>query len=200
MVRKTLPSLDTQAHEFVRRALSPGALAVDATAGNGNDTLFLAGLVGDAGKVLAFDVQPEALESTQRRLLAAGVRNVVCIRAGHEHIGGYLDEHAPNRPVAAAMFNLGFLPGGDPAVTTRAETTIAACAELLGRLDVGGLLSVHIYAGHHGGADETREVLAWAGRLEWERWHVLRLSSFNKQRNPEHLLMVERRKKRLVRD
>jgi hypothetical protein len=199
MVKKTLPSLDTQAHEFVRRAIAPGSLTVDATAGNGNDALFLAGLVGDAGRVLAFDVQPEALESTGRRLRAAGVRNVVCIHAGHEHIGRYLDEYAPNRPVAAAMFNLGFLPGGDPAIVTRAETTIAACAVLLDRLDTGGLLSVHIYAGHQGGGDETRELLAWAGGLAWEQWYVLRLSSFNKQRNPEHLLMVERRRKRDVR-
>jgi hypothetical protein len=193
MNKKTLPSLDMQAHGFISRVVSPEDLVVDATAGNGNDTLFLAGLVGSSGLVLAFDAQREALEHTRKRLDNAGITTVTCIHAGHEDIGRHLDRYAPNRPVAAAMFDLGFLADGDRMIVTRAETTLAACRALLERLKPAGLISIHMYTGHQGGTAEVEALLAWAGELPWETWHVLRISSFNKQRNTEHLLLVEKR-------
>ena len=64
------------AHAFLRTHVRPGAFALDATAGNGHDTLFLCRLVGAAGRVLAFDVQPQAVENTNARLRENGCGQV----------------------------------------------------------------------------------------------------------------------------
>lgn len=95
-------------HWFVERVLRPGDVAVDATAGNGHDTLFLAQLVGSAGKVYAFDVQQAALARTGERLAAANsLTQVQLINDGHQKMNEYIQDQ-----VTTVMFNLGYLPGG----------------------------------------------------------------------------------------
>ena len=61
------------AHSLLSGCLKTGDIAVDGTMGNGNDTLFLAQLVGETGKVYAFDIQAAALLATERRLREADV-------------------------------------------------------------------------------------------------------------------------------
>jgi len=193
--RLDLPSLDAEAHAAVRRIARPGDCVVDATAGNGHDTLFLAELVGPEGLVLAFDVQEIALDITRVRLERAGCRERVrLILEGHERLARHLDEPpAAYTGVKAGMFNLGFLPGSDKTLITRAETTLAACKALLPHLAEGGLLSVHAYAGHEGGQRETTALLEWSGRLSWREWQVRQLSWRNKPENGECLLLIQRR-------
>ena len=53
----------TAAHRIFHRILRPGDSAVDATAGNGHDSLLMAQLVGPEGSVTAVDVQPQASNS-----------------------------------------------------------------------------------------------------------------------------------------
>ena len=73
------------AARYMEEILRPGDIAVDATMGNGKDTQFLCELVGETGRVYAFDVQEEALERTAARLEAAGLRaRAALILAGHE--------------------------------------------------------------------------------------------------------------------
>ena len=62
-------NLNLFAHYLVQKVLKPGDWAIDATAGNGKDTLFLAKTVTKSGQVFAFDIQDQALEMT-RNLLA----------------------------------------------------------------------------------------------------------------------------------
>ena len=189
------------AHLSMQRALKPGGLAVDATAGNGHDTLFLAGLVGRQGLVLAFEIQEAACAATRTRLQQAGREQQVRLLAtGHENMARYLAELPP---VNAAMFNLGFLPGGnmeklaDQAcdsgqVITRPDTTLTAMEALTPRLARGGLISIHCYSGHAGGARESQAILEWAARQPRKTWWVYRYDTFNKKRGPEHLLLLER--------
>lgn len=75
--------------ELLAREPLAGARVIDATAGNGHDTEFLARAVGEAGEVLAIDLQPAALEATLKRLgedpgLARRVR---VIQGDHAHLG-----------------------------------------------------------------------------------------------------------------
>ena len=202
-IEDILPSLDSLAHYAVTRAfekipswLHPGAeplYAVDATAGNGYDTLFLAGLMGAHGEVHAFDLQPEALEITLARLNEAGLReNVRLVDDGHELLERHLPQQAYGR-VIAAMFNLGFLPGSDKTVVTRPDTTLRALDALVPFLAPRAVLSVHLYTGHEGGRQESETVLAWAGVLDRQTWRVLVCSQHNKPRNAEHLLLIEKR-------
>ncbi|MDR2696055.1 MAG: hypothetical protein LBC79_06720 [Deltaproteobacteria bacterium] len=212
-------SLLELAHACMQRAVTPGSLAVDATAGNGHDTLFLAGLVGPAGLVLAFDIQPEALESTRAALekahLAARVRlfltgheNIaVCLQGNAvppptERLAASLTVEAPPDPalyltakprVSAAMFNLGFLPGSEKEIATRPGTTLAALNGLLPAMLPGAALSIHCYSGHDGGKEESKAVLDWAARQPEKIWRAYRYETWNKKRGAETLVLMERR-------
>lgn len=149
--------------------LRAGETAVDATAGNGHDTCFLAERVGPAGRVLAFDIQPAALEATRARLAAAGLlARVVLVLGSH----GGLAERVPPGGVAAVMFNLGYFPGGDHGVITRPAETLRALAAAQGVLRPGGILTVVCYPGHPGGAEEAAAVVEWAAALDAAAWET----------------------------
>jgi len=210
------------AHASIQRAVTPGSLVIDATAGNGNDTLFLANLVGPTGLVLAFDIQSEALEKTRTALeqakLAARVRLFL---TGHENIAlclqgntlppptgrlaASLTAATPPDPalylaakpqVSAAMFNLGFLPGSEKEIATRPSTTLAALIGLLPAMLPGATLSIHCYSGHDGGKEESKAVLEWAARQPEDVWRVYRYETLNRKRAVENLILMERRSSR----
>lgn len=167
-------------------------IALDCTAGNGHDTLFLAQNVGPAGLVLSFDVQAEAIAATGARLEQAGLlQRVRLVQSGHETLENALPE-TEECCVDAAMFNLGFLPGSDQSIVTKPENTLAALRALLPRIRPGGLYSVHCYAGHAGGAEETQEVSLWFQTLPWRFWRVSRQEFANKTQNREILFLAER--------
>ncbi len=163
----------TVAQTFVASRLREGDVAVDATAGNGHDTVFLARRVGAAGRVYAVDVQAEAVEATRRRLAEERLdERVVLRRGGHESLATVFPE-IRKRTVAAVMFNLGYLPGGDKTLTTRPDTTLAGLSGALECLAPRGLLAVVCYPGHPGGSDESSRVTAWAESLPSSEWRVL---------------------------
>ncbi len=149
------------AQELLGEALYKGAVAMDGTMGGGGDTLFLCEKVGETGRVYAFDVQQDAVNRTRDRLSLAGLATRASLYcAGHERISEFVKE-----PVDAAVFNLGWLPGGDKAVTTRVETTIAALDGCLALLKPRGIITVCAYPGHPEGEAELRAVSAWASAL-----------------------------------
>ena len=151
------------AHEAVRAVVVPGDTVVDATVGNGHDTLFLAHCVQPGGKVYGFDVQEEALSAARGRLAAAEVGEawLHLVHEGHEEMARIVEG-----PVAAVMFNLGYLPGGDHAVTTRPQTTRRALEQGMDLLRPGGVITVVCYRGHPGGVEESGVVRVWASALE----------------------------------
>lgn len=180
----------------ITRALSqsveqlPWPLAVDATAGNGNDTEFLAQAVEQHGQVLAFDVQAAAVANTRRRLEDARMsRRVRLIHDSHERVAAFVE---PGQMVAASMFNLGFLPGGDPDLTTRAGSTVFALTQLEGLTMPGGVISVHCYLGQDGGEAEAEAVSGWMLKLPWLDWRVARYEFWNKISNKEILFLAQR--------
>ncbi len=192
---RVLVPFDGIVHEALERAVAAAererVVFVDATAGNGHDTVFLARVAGPRGRVLAFDVQESALEATRRRLVSEGLESrVELIHAGHERMLDLLSGTAGS--VAGIVFNLGFLPGSDKSRVTRAETTLAALRAACTLLGMHGLLSVHAYSGHPGGKEECRQVLAFFAGLPRKTWRVQVLSDGNKPRNVEWLLLAEK--------
>lgn len=153
--------LTQRAHEAVAEVLSPGDLALDATAGNGHDTVFLAEQVGDSGYVWAFDVQQAAIDESRRRLeTAALAARGRLIHDSHANMALYLPDDARGK-VAAVMFNLGYLPGSDRRLVTDAGNTLAALDAALELLRPGGLVSLMVYRGHPGGREEWHAIQEW---------------------------------------
>lgn len=170
------------------------AFAVDATTGNGHDTLFLAEGVGGNGRVWAFDVQEAALESAKNRFATERpelLGRVSFVLAGHETAWETLPEETAGH-ILAVTFNLGYLPGSDKRVTTQTRTTLEAIARLSGMLAVGGVICVHSYQGHEGGAEEGEAVARHCASLPWETWRVAEYAFVNRSRNRETLFLAER--------
>lgn len=150
------------AHLLMRQSLKPGDWVVDATVGNGRDTLLLAELVGSSGCVIGFDVQEVALAAATERV--DGLPQVKLIHAGHENLAEHLpvDRH---KRLAAVMFNLGYLPGASKEIMTRSETTLAALKQALTHLKMHGLVTLVLYPGHPGGEEEAEAVRSYAQQL-----------------------------------
>lgn len=180
-------------HTLAARALRPGDVAVDATIGNGHDTLMLAQAVGADGRVHGFDVQTPAFEQTRARLQAEGVAGRVTLHeAGHEQMGQYVPT-AAHGTVGAVTFNLGYLPGSDSTLTTTPDTTVPALDAALGLLRSGGVITAVLYTGHEGGVAEAEAVHEWAAGLAQERAEVLSYRFVNQKNDPPRLLAIEKK-------
>jgi 16S rRNA C1402 N4-methylase RsmH len=165
-------SLVSQAHAALAEILRDADVAIDATVGNGYDTLFLARAVGASGKVYGFDIQEQALDTAYRRLQEENLQGQVSLyHAGHEAMAAVLPEMVHGR-VKAVMFNLGYLPRGDKQRTTTISTTLAALQQAVQLLAPGGAISVLAYTGHPGGREEAEEVKGWARALSPEFFAV----------------------------
>lgn len=157
------------AADVMQQVIRPGDHVIDATMGNGHDTQFLAELVGPDGLVDAFDIQPDAVRSTEARLRDAGLLARCRLHcAGHEHLAELVDT-----PVRAVMFNLGWLPGGDKQVTTLWPTTETAIRAALGLLQPGGTLTVCAYPGHAEGAKERDRLAEMFASLRPQEFNAL---------------------------
>lgn len=157
------------AHAFLKRYVKEGMTAIDATAGNGGDTLFLCSLVGKSGHVLAFDIQKQAVENTNRRLEENG-----CGAIGRAVLDSHanLAHYAQSGTVDAVMFNLGYLPGGDHGIFTEKETSIPAITTALSLLKKGGVMTVCVYSGGMQGTAERDAVLDFFAQLPKEDYEV----------------------------
>ncbi|OWK46742.1 tRNA (mnm(5)s(2)U34)-methyltransferase [Fimbriiglobus ruber] len=145
------------AQEAVRGAVRAGNCAIDATAGNGHDTVFLARMVGPAGVVFAVDIQASALSQTASRLSAEGIGNVTLLQCDHADLVTVIPAAYHGR-VGAVMFNLGYLPGGGRAFVTKPESTARALRAAITLLRPGGVVTVIAYVGHPGGPNEIAAV------------------------------------------
>lgn len=157
------------ARMWQEKAVCPGDTVVDATMGNGHDTLALCRIAGPEGHVHAFDLQEEALAATKARLAEAGFFSGYTLHhKGHER----MDEAAMG-PVRAVVFNLGWLPGGDKSITTRWPTTEIALKKGLGLLMPGGIITLCAYPGHPAGDEELRALHGFFGSLSPREYNVL---------------------------
>lgn len=189
-----LPSAVRWSHLVIEGRLAPGQVAVDATAGNGHDSLFLARNVGPGGRVFIFDVQAAALEATSERLGHAGVSDSSyrLLNCGHETLACSLPADLKGG-IQVIMFNLGYLPGSDKRVITETEKTLRGIKSALDWLAFGGLVTVVVYPGHPGGAEEARAVSALADRLPPRAFEVQHIRPINCSSSPPELWVFLKR-------
>ncbi|GAX06286.1 SAM-dependent methyltransferase [Secundilactobacillus pentosiphilus] len=178
-------------HTLLKTVITQGDTVVDATIGNGNDTVFLASLVGITGHVLGFDVQQQALDNTATQLTLTGMINrVQLIHDGHENLDQYL---APQQRIAAAIFNLGYLPGSNKRIITHSDTTLKALNTCLSHLRRGGIVALVVYYGHPGGEQEKAAVLEAVKALDQHQYQVLQYGFINQIHQPPFLLAIQKR-------
>lgn len=167
------------AHDFLRRQVKPGAVCIDATAGRGRDTVLLCRLAGPAGRVLAFDIQTDAVRQTRKLLEQEGLTAEV-IQDSHAN----MEQYAAPETVDCIVFNFGRLPGGDPHIFTVAESSIAAIDAGIRLLKPGGVMSLSLYYGGANGYDERDAILAHLRTLDDRRCSVLVCDWANRRNDP----------------
>ncbi len=170
--------------------ISEGDVVIDATCGTGRDTMTLAKAVGVCGKVHAFDIQKSALEITGERVQSCGLDNVELHEDSFCNMGSYISENI----AAAAVFNLGYLPGGDKSITTTADSTIEGLEEALRIVRPGGIVTVVMYDGHEAGSEEKARVMEWAEDLDPVGYHAAYVNLINQKNNPPEIMWITKKK------
>ncbi len=169
------------AHAFMEHYVKEGDHCIDATAGRGHDTAFLCRLVGENGRVTAFDIQEEALQSTERLLCENKLRErAELILDSHAN----MEQYATPGSIACIAFNFGYLPGGDHQICTRAESSIPAIEAGLRLLKAGGVMSLCIYYGGDSGFDEKNALLEYLKTIDSKTYTVLITEFANRPNNP----------------
>lgn len=159
-------SLTKIAHDKLKPCLYSGAIVIDATAGNGYDSLFLAEHVYPDGKVFAFDIQAIACAATQQKLQVSPWNDCLYLQqASHADLLTLIPAEYHGK-ITACMFNLGFLPGSDKTVITKTVSTLAALDAASQLLTVSGVISIMVYPGHTGGDLEAVAVESWCHSLD----------------------------------
>ncbi|CAN1157867.1 Putative rRNA methylase YtqB [Linum perenne] len=178
------------------RVVKPGDTVIDATCGNGHDTLAMLKLVADEsgrGRVYGLDIQKDALNSSSSLLdesLTPKERELVKLFGiCHSRMEGILPENSPVRLVA---FNLGYLPGGDKDVITVPETTRLALDAAKRILLSGGLISLVVYIGHPGGREELEAVEGFASGLSVDEWSCCKFQLLNRPVAPVLVFLFKR--------
>lgn len=184
---KSLNNTVKIAQDILKNRLKPGDVVIDATAGNGNDTLFLAKLVGQEGRVYSFDVQAIAIETTLELITKNGVSaNVKLFHDSHEKISELVTEK-----VDAIIFNLGYLPGGSHDFTTTSATTVRAVSDGLTLLKPGGTMCIVVYIGHESGQEEKHALEQFLRTVDKKNYCVAKLDFLNRNKAP-YILLVEK--------
>lgn len=169
-----------------------GGVIVDATCGNGHDTLSLAKT--SPSRLYAFDIQHQATESTRSLLIREGFEeklydstiSIIC--DSHRFMTKYIDE-----PVNVVVFNLGYLPGGDKSQTTKAQETVDAVSSALSILAKDGLVCITMYSGHDEGLREKELLLSFASDLDPHIYHVAYVDFINQKKQSPDILLITKK-------
>lgn len=174
---------------FLEKIIEKGDVVIDATMGNGYDTVYLGNLVGENGKVYAFDVQEEALKSTRKKVIRDNMEDrVELILDGHENLDKYVKES-----VSCIVFNLGYLPRAKHVIITKPDTTLEAIKKGLNLLKPNGIMSIAAYIGHEGGLEEKNHICEYLNNLNQQEYNVLHMEFTNQINNPPQLILVEKK-------
>lgn len=181
------------ARSLINLAVKEGDIVVDATVGNGHDTLYLAERVREYGHVFGFDIQAQAIENTTKRLREHHMEaRVTLVQASHAELDAHIPSQYKGR-ITGAMFNLGYLPGGDKQIVTKPNSTIAAIEQLLDIMAPEGIIVLVIYHGHPEGAIERDALLQYVSTIDQQRAHVIRYEFMNQINHPPFIVAIEKR-------
>ncbi|RJE48488.1 SAM-dependent methyltransferase [Dehalobacter sp. MCB1] len=185
---KGIGNTQTMLKMYLQQLIQHGDQVIDATAGRGKDTLFLAECVGPEGRVFAFDIQEEAIQSTRELLTAHKMLDRVALfRESHTEIGRLVPQG-----IRAVVFNLGYLPGSNQAMITEPETTLRAVNDTLKLLVAKGVIVCTVYRGHSHSLEEANALNAYAAELSKKDFHVLQGIYLNQGETSPYWLIIQK--------
>lgn len=174
--------------QFISSHIKEGGTVVDFTMGNGHDTLWLSKAVGKNGKVYAFDIQKEAIESTAKLLEKENAdKNYTLILDSHHNVKNYVKE-----PICAGMFNLGYLPGGDKTITTLHQTSLQAMTAGIELLAPDGAILCAVYPGHVEGTVEGNLIEDFLSTLDRRLFCATKFKIVNSPTSPFFFLIEKK--------
>lgn len=156
------------AHLLMEAVIREGDHVVDMTLGNGHDLRKLLSLCGPCGKVTGFDIAAQAIQNCTKVVGEFPDHTVDLRHTSHEHCEDLA-------PFTFAVYNLGYLPGSDKTITTRAESTLRSLTRLLPKLEPNGLICITAYRAHDQNkeSDALRNWLADRKDLRVRSWQIL---------------------------
>lgn len=161
-----------------------GKSAVDATMGMGNDTEKLLKVVGEKGKVFAFDVQDQSINYCKEKF--KNISNLEILKISHEFI-----DILENFDLA--IYNLGYLPGSDKSVTTMAMSTVISLMKATQLINKGGIIVVVSYLGHENSQEERDSLEKFLKSLDQKKFIVEKREFFNQINNPPIVYVLEKK-------
>lgn len=185
-------SLVNTAHDLIRDILHAGDIAIDATVGNGHDTVFLAEQVAPSGHVYGFDIQQAAIDSTREKFRQAHLSDsLTLVHASHADMTDKIPADLHGK-IKAIMFNLGYLPGGNKTVITQTDSTLLALTVAARILAVNGIITLLAYPGHPGGDMETDRVKNWCEQLDTQQFEVSAIYSTEHKDTAPRLFVIRK--------
>lgn len=188
--RKYKPHIEIT-HQAWRNIVRPGDLIIDATCGNGNDTLLLAqlALTSDSGTVYALDIQSQALNTTRELLFSSldslYVNKVKFIQGCHSKFPTDIESNS----IKLIVYNLGYLPRSDKIIKTRSSSTLASLISALGLLMKEGVICITFYPGHPEGEEEENVLFSYISTLDSRLWECLKYNWINRPKSPNIIFL-----------
>lgn len=180
-------------HQLLEETINrfPSGLFIDATLGNGHDSYFILSNKNFKGRLLSFDIQARAILNSYQRInqLQTTSASYQFIHASHDTLFNYLNS---NSLIHGAIFNLGYLPGGDHQITTHSHSTLNALQQIMSRLVRKGRILIVIYSGHSEGQVEKEQLLNYLKAIDQQAYHIYHYHALNQKNNPPELLAIER--------
>ncbi len=174
------------AHRHWQELIRSGDRVIDATCGNGYDTCFLAKL--PVNEIYSLDIQPEAIQSAatflKEHLSAEEFAKITFVEGCHSHLPDF-QKHS----VRLIVYNLGYLPKGNKAVTTQAETTLSSLEQAVPLIMPGGAISITCYPGHPAGGREEKMVLEYVKTFDRALWNCCYHQWINRDKAPSLLIL-----------
>lgn len=182
-------SISDLSHIFIQSLTDGSGIYIDATAGNGYDTLFIAKMLKDDGFLYSFDISKKAVNNTEKLLFDNDIKsdNIKIINDSHENVDRYLID----KKINAAMFNLGYLPNSDKIAVTKAQSTICALEKILNMLSDKGVVTICSYIGHDNG-EEERAVSSYLLALDKKAYEISKTEMMGRPSAPVLYLIIKK--------
>lgn len=170
----------TLVESFMKNKIPNSKICVDMTFGNGNDSYTMLS-INENIEVYGFDIQQSCINNARK------IDNLQVINDSHLHFDNYI-----NDKIDFAVFNLGYLPGGDKNITTDYDTVIKTLKKLLKVMNIEGQIVITFYPGHKPGHEESINIIKFLQKLNQKEFNVIRYDFINQINNPPFVCLIER--------